>query len=454
MFASDLIVSFGAEHREEQFEIRAGDAASFAIGPLATPTAAFPGGQGFSSSSNGFGGFTTASAGTTSQKNYAIYGEVETDVTDQFTLQGAVRYEDFYDSFGDTVNWKVGGLYNVSDNMVLRSTYSTGFHAPTAGQANVTNITTQFSGTMLVDQGTIPLSSPAGQFIADRLELSTGVRPALGPEESKNFTAGVGFGLGDIDVTIDYFRINVDNRISISDQQDFLGELLEVAMENTVAIPAGAGTSQVLNLLDGAGVLNAADFQGSEDLTSFGFFTNSFDTRTQGIDVVASTNFELYEGSNTTMALAFNWTDTEVTDRGLGGAAPLSEGRARQLEDTIPRTRGNISFNHYAGPFRALARFNYYGKFFECHLDATSSVGPEFCDLPHDGGAQFPIDLEFGYDLMENVEVIAGAQNVFDSYPTALSAANGAGVAGAVYPPIAPAGFNGGYYYFKLRVDL
>ena len=196
MFASDIILSLGGEHREEQFEIRAGDAASFAIGPLAAPAPDFPGGQGFSSSSNGFGGFTTASAGITSQKNYAVYGELEADIVEQFTLQGAVRYEDFYDSFGDTVNWKVGGLYSVSDNLVLRSTYSTGFHAPTAGQANVTNITTQFSGTALVDQGTIPLSSPAGQFIADRLELSTGVRPELGPEESKNFTAGLGFDLG------------------------------------------------------------------------------------------------------------------------------------------------------------------------------------------------------------------------------------------------------------------
>ena len=454
MFASDLIFSFGGEHRTEEFEIRAGDAASFAIGPLAAPTAAFPGGQGFSSSSNGFGGFTTASAGTTSQKNYAIYGELETDVTDNFTLQGAVRYEDFYDSFGDTLNWKVGGLYNFNDNLVFRSTYSTGFHAPTAGQANVTNITTQFSGTALVDQGTIPLSSPAGQFIADRLELSTGVRPTLGPEESKNFTAGVGFALGDIDVTLDYFRISVDDRISISDQQDFLGELLEVAMEDSVVIPAGATTSQVLNLLDAAGSLTASDFAGSEDLTSFGFFTNSFDTRTQGIDIVASTDFELYAGSSTSMALAFNWTDTEVTDRGLTGAAPLSEGRARQLEDTIPNTRGNITFNHYMGKMRALARFNYYGAFFECHLDATSATPPEFCDLPHDGGAQFPIDLELGYNLTENVQLIAGAQNVLNSYPDELSAANGAGVAGAQYPPIAPAGFNGGFYYFKVRAEF
>ncbi len=453
MFASDIVFSFGGEHRNENFEIIAGDPASFEIGPLATPSVAYPGGQGFSSSSNGFGGFTAASAGENSQKNYAIYAEVESDITDQFTLQGAVRYEDFYDSFGDTLNWKVGALYNFNDNLVLRSTYSTGFHAPSAGQANVTNITTQFSGGMLQDQGTLPLSSAAGQFIADRLELDTGVRPTLGPEDSKNFTAGVGFGLGDIDVTIDYFRITVDGRIAISDQQDFFSELVEVAGENGVIVPPGANTSQLLNLLDGAGVLNAADFQGSEDLTSFGFFTNSFDTRTQGIDVVASTNFELYQGSDTSMALAFNWTDTEVTDRGLATAAPISEGRVRQLEDTIPRTRGNITFNHRQGPLRGLLRFNYYGSFFECHLDAISSTGPEFCDLPHDGGAQFPIDFELGYTVLDNVEFIAGAQNIFNSFPDRLSAAN-AGVAGAEYPPIAPAGFNGGFYYFKLRAEF
>ena len=215
-----------------------------------------------------------------------------------------------------------------------------------------------------------------------------------------------------------------------------------MAAENMVMIPMGASTSQVLNLLDAASVLNAADFAGSEDLTSFGFFTNSFDTRTQGIDIVANTSFELYGDSHTTAALAFNWTETRVTDFGADTAAPLSTGRARQLEDTIPQTRANLTFNHFVGPVRGMLRVNYYGKFFECHLDATNSTAPEFCDLPHYGGAQFPIDLELGVEVVD-----------FDSYPDPLSAAN-AGVAGSQYPPIAPAGFLGGLYYFKLRVDL
>jgi len=179
---------------------------------------------------------------------------------------------------------EVGGLFAVNENVKLRSTFSTGFHAPTAGQANVTNITTAFSGTFLVDQGTIPLASPAGQFIADFIVDQGGVRPTLGPEESENFTFGVAFNVGNFDITVDYFNIEVDDRISISDQQDFVAALQTTATDNGVAFLPTDTTSQLLNLLDGAGVLNAADFAGSEDLTSFGFFNNAFDTETQGID--------------------------------------------------------------------------------------------------------------------------------------------------------------------------
>ena len=77
-------------------------------------------------------------------------------------------------------------------------------------------------------------------------------------------------------------------------------------------------------------------------------------------------------------------------------------------------------------------------------------TGPEFCDLPHHGGAQFPIDVEAGYEIIDGLELMVGAQNVFNSYPDKLDPAI-AGVAGSKYPSVAPAGFAGGYYYFRLR---
>jgi iron complex outermembrane receptor protein len=448
--ASDLNVAFGYEHRNEEFEIVAGDPQSYAIGPLAAPSAAFPAGQGFSSSSNGFGGFTPASAGAETQTNDAFYVDIEADVTDRLVVQAAVRYEDF-DSFGDTTNYKIGGLFSVNDSVKLRSTFSTGFHAPTAGQANVTNITTAFSGLFLVDQGTIPLSSAAGQFIADDIVAQGGTRPTLGPEESENFTFGVAFGIGNFDVTVDYFNIKVDDRISISDQQDFVAALQRSADANMVPYGPNDTTSQLLNLLDAAGVLDASDFAGSEDLTSFGYFNNAFDTKTQGIDIVAQTNLNLM-GGDTDIAFALNWTDTEVSNGKLSdGTGTLSYTRERQLEENLPSVRGSITANHTQGPWRGLVRVNYFGSFFECHLDAVGSDSIGTCDLPIDAGDEITVDLEGAYRIGGSWEILIGARNAFDSTPDANPYA---GIVGAQYPVTAPNGFNGGSYYLGLRADF
>ena len=442
-FASDINLAAGFEWRREEFEIIAGDPESFELGPLSA--------QGFSSSSNGFGGFNAGNAGVNSQENYAIYFDTEVDVTDQLTVQGAVRYEDFYDSFGDTFNYKVGARYEVSDAISVRGTYSTGFRAPTAGQANVSNVTTAFTGGVLQDQGTLPLNTAAGQLVADFLETETGVRPELGPEDSENFSIGAALNHLGVNLTVDYFRINVDDRISISDQINFVDALTTIGAANGVVVADGSSPFAALTTLDAAGVLNFGDFAGAEDLVSFGFFTNSFDTRTQGIDVVANTSYEFYPGSNTTFTSAFNWTDTTVTDNGLDTAAPLSFGRQRQLEENIPSLRGNIAVNHTHENFYGLARVNFFGEFFECHLDSINNDPTSGCDLPIDGSLEVTVDLEAGVTIAEHVTLAVGARNAFDSTPTENPFS---GIVGAQFPTTAPNGFNGGSYYVRLRAEF
>jgi len=429
-FASDLNIAGGFEYREEEFDIQAGDPASFQIGPLAAASSAFPAGQGFSSSSNGFGGFTRSTNDT--QDNVAVYVDLEADVTDALTLQAAVRYEDF-NTFGDTTNFKLGGLFRASDTTVLRATYSTGFHAPTTGQANVTNVTTQAVSGVLVDQGTLPLSSAAGQFVNNEL----GGRFTLGPEDATNFSIGAGFELGSVSLTVDYFNIEVDDRIAITDQQDFRGLLTGVAVRSGVAIPDGAQTSQILNSLNAAGVLNSADFAGSEDLVSFGFFANDFDTKTEGIDIVASTPLELGSGS-TTLSLALNYTDTEVTREGN-----LSDTRRRQLEENLPNWKGNLSLRHTTDKWRGLARVNYHSDYFEAHLDSG--------DFSIEPGSEITVDVEYGYNFNDNIELVAGVANLFDSLPDENAFS---GVAGSRFPATAPFGFSGGQYYLRAKYDF
>ena len=416
--ASELNVAVGAEYREEEFDLFAGDPASYALGPLAS--------QGFSSSSNGFGGFPNDTSAE--QDNTAFYVDVETDLTDRLTVQAAVRYEEF-SNFDNTTNYKLAGLFHVTDSLRLRAAFSTGFHAPTAGQANITNVTTQNVNGTLVDQGTLPLFSAAGQLGADYIAATNGGagRPELGPEEAENFSFGVGFDIGASTWTIDYYDIDVEDRIALGANVDFLA-----ALNYT-----GGGTSygtvgEALTGLDQAGVINRQDFIGLDDLAEFRFFSNSFDTRTKGVDLVGNMNFDLMSGFST-ITVAFNYNDTEVTDR--GSINPISEGRVEALEELLPNVKGNVAWSHTQGKWRTLLRANYYGGW------KSTSNG-------YNVDAATLVDAQVSYQLTDSLELTAGVDNLFDEYPDKTPNPGGLG---QLYPEDSPFGFNGGAWYLQGR---
>ena len=208
-------------------------------------------------------------------------------------MQVAVRAEDFSE-FGNTTDFKVAGIYHVSDDVRLRGAISTGFHAPTAGQASITNVTTQNVQGVLVDQGTLPLSSAAGQLGADFIESLGNGRPQLGPEDAKNFSVGLGFNIADTTWTVDYYNIELTNRVALGANVDFLDAL---------NYAGGAGSnfatiSEALTGLDSQGVIDRQQFIGLDDLAQFRFFSNSFDTTTTGIDVVGNINFDFMGGES------------------------------------------------------------------------------------------------------------------------------------------------------------
>ena len=417
--ASELSIAFGGEYRDEEFELTAGDAASFALGPLAD--------QGFSSSSNGFGGFANSS--TNSQDSIGLYVDLEADVTDQLTLQGAVRFEDFSE-FDSTVDFKLAGLYKLNDNVSLRSTVSTGYHAPTAGQANITNVTTQNVNGQLVDQGTLPLNTAAGQLAAAFIASENGgTAPTLGTEDAFNISGGVALNYGALSVTIDAFQIDVDDRIALGANVDFL-EALQFA--GATADTVGGALTE----LDAAGTIDRQDFIGLDDLAEFRFFSNSFDTRSRGIDVVARYPFGFY-GGDSAIALAANFTDTEVTDR--GDLNPIDDDRVEALEDQLPNVKGNVTWTHRQGIFRGLLRANYFGEW----TDTNNGV--------EDVGAELLIDAEIAAEVRRGITLAIGGSNIFDNNPDENPLQ---GQTGELFPQASPFGFNGGQYYAKVRIDF
>jgi iron complex outermembrane receptor protein len=417
-FDSDLSIAFGAEYREEEFDLFAGDAASFELGVLAS--------QGFSSSSNGFGGFPASF--TSSQDSTAFYVDVEADITEKLTLQAAVRAEDFSE-FGNTTDFKVAGIYHVTDDVRIRGAISTGFHAPTAGQANITNVTTQNVQGVLIDQGTLPLSSAAGQLGANFIESQGNGRPELGPEDAKNFSIGVGFNVADTTWTIDYYNIELTNRVALGANVDFLDALNFTDSTGTNY----ASVSAALTGLDAQGVIDRNNFIGLDDLGKFRFFSNSFDTTTTGIDVVGNINFE-FMGGDSGITIAANYNKTEVDS--LGTVNPIGTGRVAALEDLLPNMRGNVSWNHTQGEFRTLLRASYYGGWDDTGNGVTGI------------SAEVLIDVQVAYQFSEQLEFVAGVDNLLDTYPQENP---GALNSGQLYSESSPFGFNGGTWYLQAK---
>ena len=387
-----LFVATGFQYRNESYESVAGDTASYEIGPLAT--------QGFGIGSNGFPGLAANSQGRVSRNNIALYIDAEAYITENFMLAGALRYEDFSD-FGDTTKGKIAFRWQALENIAFRGAFSTGFKAPTLGQSNVRNVTTAFgTGGELIDRATLPPTDPVSQ-------LKGGEQ--LTPEESESITFGV---VADFDnglfITADYYNIELTDRISTA---------------SGIAL-----TEEDIATLLAQGINDASSF------SEISFFTNDFDTTTEGLDVVANYSMEMM-GGETKFSLAYNWTSTEV-DRASENISPE---RIRMLEDNLPAVRYSATANHTNGDWRFLARLNYYGSIFEDHLDSA---------LPIDKvGSEITVDLEVAYNFTEEFTVTVGAKNAFDEYPDENT--QYAGIAGSLYPTTSPIGINGGFYYLR-----
>lgn len=385
----NTLLSFGAEYRVEEFEIRVGEQSSFEIGQLAD--------QGFSAASNGFPGFSNLAGGIFDRKNWALYLDGEWEPVDTLLLTAAVRYEDFND-FGTTTNWKLAGNWRIVENFGLRATISTGFKAPTPGQANAFNVSTEFDLVLndLVNNGTIPSTSPPAAL--------RGGQP-LQPEESENFTAGMFFNLGLLDVTVDWFQIEVEDRLSLS-------QLFQLTDE------------EVDDLID-------AGFTSAGNIQNFRFFVNDFDTKTSGFDVVATLPVDWAAGS-TDFSLAFNQTKTEITDAG----ETIDATRIREIEEGLPEYRWNLAANHAWNNWRFLLRYSYFDDWYDSEDGNTYS-------------GEGLLDLEVAYTWNESLTFVFGGQNVTDTLPEENPGA--ASGVGNRYSQFSPFGFNGAYWYARLR---
>ena len=392
-FDAPLVIAGGYEWHQESFQVVAGEEASFQVGPLTE--------QGFSIGSNGFPGFQPSAAGEFTRQNYALYLDVEAQYTENFLMGYAVRYED-YTTFGDTTNFKVTAQYSITDDFSLRGSVSSGFRAPTVGQANLSNVQTALnSDGRLVDSALLPASNPVA--------VQAGAQE-LTPEESDSIAFGAVWNIADINLTIDFYKIEVEDRISQSERRGLSAEDREILTE--------------------AGVPNV------NSIDQISFFTNDFDTTTSGVDFIANYSTSLFNGDST-FALAYNYTKTEVDrfSENITGSFKVS-----RLENDLPNHRGTFTWSQSWDTISMFTRVNYYGTYQGVHVDGILG----------DGESAITIDTEVSYHVNDGVTVSLGAQNIFDQDATEINDPS----FGGIYYETSPFGFNGGVYYLKATYNF
>jgi iron complex outermembrane receptor protein len=431
-FASPLTVSVGAEYRHESYTTTPGDAQSYGAGPFTAGQQLFfnngggvytpvgsTGGQ--SPGASGYGGTDPANSGTHSQNNYALYGDLETDIVSALSVGIAGRYE-HYNTFGGAFVYKANAIYKFSDAFSIRGTLGSGFHAPSPGQSNEQILTTNFIGGNQVQTGTFPTTSPIAKAF--------GAKP-LTPEKSYNY--GVGFiakPVHNLTLTVDAYSIKVKNRIFIT--------------QNFTVMPADVIANPALLAVGVGGAVT--------------YFTNGLDTVTKGIDLVATYRTALVEPGDLNITLAYNYNTSKVTR-----ASPnvLSANQILDISHLAPNHRAVLSAAWTHGRFNVLARENFYGDWIDSNdypiFDANNKlIGQKF-------GSKFTTDLDVGYDVTKFLNLSVGGINLFNAKPDriAYSPANrtyqatGSTADGQIYPRSGgPFGINGGFWYVRAKVKF
>jgi iron complex outermembrane recepter protein len=420
-FASPVTVAAGLEMRTETYQQFLGDTASYVAGPYTSQPlydcvglvctrhldgTGAPQTASHNAGANGFGGISTGI--DASQTSYAGYVDLEADVTPKLTLGIAGRIED-YESFGSKTVGKFQARFEVNDSVALRATASTGFHAPSPGQSNVETLSTTFTPgtTTQVQIGTYRVTSSVAQFYG---------ATTLDPETSTNLSAGIVLTpIEDLVVTLDAYRIEVDNRIGIS--QQFVVTQAHIDQLADLAYVGVGGTVQ--------------------------YFTNGFDTKTEGVDLVGSYPFSVGAGRLQT-TLAFNYNKSTVPSFDPFVITPA---RIVDIKHYAPNERVNLNLDYSLGKIRALLRGNYYGSF----RNEQDYPGQLF-------SSNTTVDAEFSYEFANKITASIGGRNIFDVMPDVLNGVDpltGGLGDGERYPRTGgPFGYNGAFFYARVGVKF
>jgi iron complex outermembrane receptor protein len=406
--AGPLNVAFGVQARTETFEINQGEPTSYNRGPITN----------VSFGSRGFTGFSPSNEVDVDRDAVGVYVDLEGQLTDKFSASAAVRYEDYSD-FGSNTSGKVSARYDFTPAFALRGAVSSGFRAPSLQQQYYTATSILYINGVPFETGTYPSVSPVGAALGGQ---------ALDPETSRNYALGLVYRRGAFELTVDAYRIEVEDRIVLS----------ETFQGSATAAP-GTNARVIADLLAPFGASAAR------------FFINGVDTETTGVDVVARYRIVDPQAGVFDLTAAGNINEFEVTKTPTASASILPTptslfGRQAVLrfEEGAPKQKLTLQGDWSREAWGATLRTTFYGSALSPGTLANGSADSET-------GVRGVVDLEARRTFPMGVTVALGADNLFDVYPRQIPP-NLNTTGAAPFSSFSPFGFNGRFLYGRVSV--
>jgi iron complex outermembrane receptor protein len=397
-------LALGAEWRREAFQSKAGELASYVAGPFTDLAIGAQAG----------GGLRPEETRDLDRDVLSAYAELSVDVTDHVVVDVAGRFED-YDDVGSVASGKVAARWEFAPGYALRGAVSNSVRAPSLVQLGYGTSSTSFgAGGQLTTVNTLPVDDAVAQAL--------GARP-LDEESSTNASLGLAARITErLQVTFDAFRIDVDDRITLSERIDCVPG----------NVPPAAATACA-----------------ARNITAANFFTNAVNTRTEGFELVA--NYAAPLGSGTLdLTAAWSKADTEIrsiNDPVVPGVILVGVEESNTIETAAPDEKGVLSARWANERVSVLGRLSHYGE-----ATRVFNFGGGF-EPSQTYGSTVQLDAEFGFKVLPQVELFLGASNLLDEYPDESNELIFY-FGNLPYDVLSPIGFNGRFVYGGVRATF
>jgi iron complex outermembrane receptor protein len=380
------LLAAGAEYRYEGYKIIRGEPNSY-----------------FGSGAQGFPGLNPRLPVDAGRSAASVYVDGEIKPVARLSLELSGRY-DHYSDFGDATTGKVSGRYDLTDWIAVRGSASNGFKAPSLQQQYFSSVTAGLAGTTLVNIGTYQVNDP--------IAVALGSKP-LKAEQSRHFGAGMVLRpLPALSITADWFLIDIDHRIVLSDRL------------------TGAAVAKILAA---AGITNVQQAQ---------FVTNAASTRTEGCQFSVDYHGRIDSQTNYAINVGFVSSPTSLRSLAPNTAIPalplIGDTSKHLLINAQPQNKLTSSLTLDHGPISARLGVVRYGHWV---ADPSGVLVQTF-------SAKTLVDLSLSGRITQNLVLTAGVENLGDVYPDKLL---GAVVAtGYIYGDESPFGVSGRSYFVRL----